>query len=294
MSYQSHERDEGRIETPLETMVAGNDEAMNRIRGSHLLLVEDNYLNQQIVQELLVSAGVRVTVAGNGREALQKIHIAGLDVVLMDIKMPILDGYQATCQIRLDPTFHALPIIALTANSEASEIVKCWEAGMNDYVSKPIDPDNLYKVLARWVRPGPGKRVFPPTAPRGAEGAPIIVLPTKLPGISLEDGLKCALGKADFYRETLLIFLKTTQESAGEIRAELASGDRGLAALLAHSMKSNAAIIGAGELSTAAGHLERAIESGDCERWKKSLSEYEHQLLFVRCGLENAFTGRQG
>ena len=207
-------------EAPSEPTVAGKD-VMDRIRGAHLLLVEDNYLNLEIARELLASAGVQVTVAGNGREALEKIQTAGLDAVLMDIKMPIMDGYQATRQIRQNPAFHGLPIIALTANAVAGEIEKCRDAGMNDYLSKPIDPDQLYEVLARWVKPGVTTRVATLALPGGAGGATGTVLPSELPGILLAQGLKCALGKADFYRESLIIFLETTEENRAEIGSVL-------------------------------------------------------------------------
>ena len=116
-----------------------------------VLLAEDNEINQEVAMELLTSvAGVAVTIAANGREALEHLRAADFDAVLMDIQMPEMDGYEATRQIRADPRWQKLPIIAMTAHAMVQYRESCLQIGMNDFVGKPFDPDELFAVLARW------------------------------------------------------------------------------------------------------------------------------------------------
>ena len=129
-----------------------------------ILLTEDNDINQQIAVELLEGAGAKVDVANNGREAVDKLFRAArsrrFDAVLMDLQMPEMDGYQATAKIRSDARFATLPIIAMTAHATVEERERCLAAGMNDHVSKPIDPDNLFadsRVDSTYPRKPPPK-----------------------------------------------------------------------------------------------------------------------------------------
>jgi CheY-like chemotaxis protein len=139
----------------------------SRLKGARALLVEDNSINQMMAQELLNKAGVRVKIANNGREALQLMDdaAASYDVVLMDIQMPEMDGYEATQLIRKNPANDTLPIIAMTAHAMSTDRKKCLEAGMDDHVAKPIDQDKLFKTLAKWIRPNNGESGFPAGLP---------------------------------------------------------------------------------------------------------------------------------
>ncbi|VAX09525.1 diguanylate cyclase/phosphodiesterase (GGDEF & EAL domains) with PAS/PAC sensor(s) [hydrothermal vent metagenome] len=125
------------------------------IRGARILLVEDNEMNQQVAYELLEMAQLVVTIANNGQEAVDLVRAANppFDCILMDVQMPVVDGYEATRMIRLDEQFRDLPIIAMTANVMTSDRKKAQEAGMNDHVAKPIDPKDMYATIARWVKP---------------------------------------------------------------------------------------------------------------------------------------------
>src|SRR5881275_337141 len=127
-----------------------------RLRGARILLTEDNDINQQIAVELLEGTGAKVTVANNGREALDLLSNGPqpppFDVVLMDLQMPEMDGYQATAKLRSDARFAALPIIAMTAHATMEERQRCLVAGMNDHVSKPIDPGNLFETVGRFYK----------------------------------------------------------------------------------------------------------------------------------------------
>ncbi|MEO5362095.1 MAG: ATP-binding protein [Magnetococcus sp. DMHC-8] len=127
--------------------------ARTRLQGARILLVEDNEINQELALELLTQCGVLVEVANNGQEALSKLADGHFDGVLLDIQMPIMDGYATVRHIRRQPAWHSLPVIAMTANAMAGDQKKAIEAGMTDYVAKPIDPHRLYQTLERWLPP---------------------------------------------------------------------------------------------------------------------------------------------
>ena len=146
-------------------LVPADDRHADRLRGVRILLAEDNEINQQIAIELLEGVGATVEVANDGLEALHKLldqpAPPNYDVVLMDLQMPEMDGYQATKKIRLDPRFANIPIIAMTAHATVEERQKCLDVGMNAHVSKPIDPSSLFAALERFVGPnGERSRYF--------------------------------------------------------------------------------------------------------------------------------------
>src|SRR5205085_3049742 len=123
------------------------------IRGSRILLVEDNDINQQVAKELLEDAGLVVDVAENGRAALDRIGEHKYDLVFMDMQMPVMDGVTATHRIRAVRHLDAMPVVAMTANAMEHDRRKCLDAGMNDFLVKPIDPADMWNLLLRWVRP---------------------------------------------------------------------------------------------------------------------------------------------
>ncbi|HOF06311.1 MAG TPA: response regulator, partial [Syntrophales bacterium] len=127
--------------------------SLDAVKGAALLVVEDNEFNQQIARELLTEAGFVVDIAEDGRKSLAMIAKRPYDVVLMDMQMPVMDGVSATREIRKQEAFRELPIIAMTANVMAADIQKCTEAGMNDHVAKPIDPEELFAKLVKWIKP---------------------------------------------------------------------------------------------------------------------------------------------
>ncbi|BBP45470.1 hypothetical protein THMIRHAS_08430 [Thiosulfatimonas sediminis] len=124
---------------------------LKNLKARQILLVEDNEINQQVASELLEQVNIQVSIANNGKQALKKIHDQDYDLVLMDIQMPVMDGYQATQSIRQQAQFAELPIIAMTANAMREDQQKCHEAGMNDFIAKPIEPNELYQKLAKWL-----------------------------------------------------------------------------------------------------------------------------------------------
>ena len=240
---------------------AQHEETVARLDGVHVLLAEDNEVNQQIVVELLESAGARVAVAPNGREAIARLH-AGLDsepfdLVLMDLQMPEMDGYEATRQIRADARFQGLPIIAMTAHAMVEERQHCLDAGMNDHVAKPIDPDALFHTLRRWLKPGfEATAVGQPAtgAPPGAEPA----LPA-IPGLDTVSGLRRVAGNRKLYRDLLDQYVVGQADAPARIQAALAAGDRAAAERLAHTLKGVSGNIGATVIEPLAAELEQAL-----------------------------------
>ena len=153
-----------------------------------MLLVEDNEINQQVASEFLEQARFFVDIANHGEEALQKLEESTYDVVLMDIQMPVMDGFTATARIRADKRFEKLPVLAMTANATVEDRQRTSEVGMNAHISKPIDPKELFDALVQWIEPGqrdlpdlPDEDEAPPS-----EGGD---LPTSLPGIDLVVGV---------------------------------------------------------------------------------------------------------
>ena len=250
--------------------------SLTEFRGQRVLLVEDNEINQQVACELLQQAGLLVTVAGNGDEALKALETAAFALVLMDMQMPVMDGYEATRALRKDPRFTELPVIAMTAHAMAGDRERCLEAGTNDYIPKPIDPAYFFATLARWLTPTgtgptPGPAAAKPTAPlspapppsRGAD------LPASLPGLDCKAGVARVAGNTALYRSLLGRFRESQLGCIGPLREQLARGEHETARRQVHNLKGTAGNIGAMETFQAAEQLElrlRSEEHPDCTR----------------------------
>ena len=238
------------------------------IRGARVLLVEDNELNQIVAVELLRDAGFVVDVADNGQMALDQLRQTSYDVVLMDMQMPVMDGETATRQLRQDPRLQDLPVIAMTANAMDADRQRCFAAGMNDHVAKPIEPAALWSALSRWIkpRPGLGEAAMPPAVGATPGQAPVLASvprltgwPPVVQGLNTALGLQRALGKPALYADMLVRFVQAQSSVVAQIDAAIAAGNQGLAERLAHTLKSVAANIGAQEASEHAHALEQAL-----------------------------------
>ena len=266
------------------TMRAGGasdvDTDLDRCAGARVLLTEDNEINQQIAIELLEGAGAHVTVANNGREAVMHLDAnpTGFDVVFMDLQMPIMDGHQATMAIRNDARFATLPIIAMTAHASNDERARCLAEGMNDHISKPIAPAILFATLEKYYAPARAAAVraaraanVPAATERADSAAPVVpVVADALPrieGLAVDEGLARVAGNKKLYVKLLRQFVAQEADAGARISACLASGDRGTAERLAHTVKGVAGSLGAGAVQAAGGVLEKAIGDGaDAER----------------------------
>ena len=242
------------------------DGVVHDATGIRVLLVEDNAMNQQVATELLESAGAIVTVANHGGEAV-KILTAGeeapaFDVVFMDLQMPEMDGFTATKLLRKDPRLQKFPIIAMTAHALVEERQRCLDAGMNDHVSKPIDPDNLFATLMRWVKPRPKQAVEPVASHASPKVADDVVIPD-ISGVNIADGLKRVAGNRRLYRDLLAQFSAKEGDAAAHISTALENGDFKLAERIAHTVKGVAGNIGITEVQFVAQKLEKALRDRD-------------------------------
>jgi two-component system, sensor histidine kinase and response regulator len=226
------------------------------------LLVEDNEINQELAGQLLRDVGMLVSIAHSGREAVEKVAAEPFDGVLMDIQMPDMDGYQAARIIRAEPEFGSLPIIAMTANAMPADRAKALAAGMNEHVSKPVDPSELYAAIRRWFKPRLQAATLPPATPA------LTISPRETPvenldGVDVSDGLKRVAGNRTLHRNLLLKFRQSQERAAEDIRAALAAGDRQRAERIAHTVRGVAGNIGAKELQAAAATIETHLQQPD-------------------------------
>jgi two-component system sensor histidine kinase/response regulator len=248
--------------------------------GLRVLLVEDNEINRELAGQLLRDVGITISIAENGREALEKLTTESFDGVLMDIQMPEMDGYEAVRAIRAQPKLATLPIIAMTANAMAADRAKALDAGMNEHLSKPIDPGELYAAISLWFKPY--GRAFSP--PPGAPPLGIVMSEAPfehLDGIDVVDGLKHVAGNRALYRNLLLKFPQNHARSTEEIREALVAGDHERAHRIAHTVRGLAGTIGAKELQTAAATVEAELTSQIPGRVETGLPAFEAALRRV-------------
>jgi len=228
-----------------------------RIAGARILLAEDNDLNQAVATEILQRVGCRVTVAADGAEAVAKARSQAFDLVLMDYQMPVMDGLAATRELRADPALAGLPIVAMTASAMTEDRDSCLAAGMNDYVTKPIDPEALFATIRRFYSnplPAPGESAGPePAPPRAEPEAPAIR------GLDTAGALRRVMGNVPLFLDLLDRFGRGQGDAPERCRAALESGDRKTAERVAHTLKGASGNIGATEVQAAAAMLEAAI-----------------------------------
>jgi signal transduction histidine kinase/CheY-like chemotaxis protein len=256
--------------------------ALHEIMNAHVLVVEDNAINQQIARELLHKAGLVVTLANNGQEAVDLVGREHFDAVLMDLQMPVMDGFEATRAIRAMPSQGDLPIIAMTANAMAGDREKCLAAGMNDHVAKPIDPEVLFKSLMAWI--APGQRAAATAVPPFESKSSPDDFPDELPGIDKLAAVKGIGGDASLLRQILTNFQHDHRSDAAALRQALTSRDMELAHRIAHTLKGVAGSIGAATLRSAATALDAALKNGG-EIHPDLLDAFEHALTTVTDGL---------
>ncbi len=245
--------------------------SLQPIEGACILLVEDNELNQEIAHNLLTQEGLSVDIAQNGFDALSMLDLHTYDLVLMDMQMPVMDGISATVEIRKNMQFSQLPVIAMTANVMQQDKERCFAAGMNDFVTKPIDLEQLFRVLLKWI---PHKNTS--TASDYDAATMECVDNTTLPriaGIDVELGLKRILGRKKFYLTMLANYTKNQFDVVQRIRDALSLGDYASAERIAHSTKGLSGNIGATELQKIAAELEVII------RENHALADIEEKLL---------------
>jgi CheY-like chemotaxis protein len=229
------------------------------LAGARILLVEDNAINQEVALDVLSRAGIVVSVATNGQEALDMLARQRFDGVLMDCQMPVMDGYAATRALREQPQWRDLPVIAMTANAMVGDRDKALAAGMNDHIAKPIKIQEVFATLARWVRPA--SSTLSDSSGRASDAQQAGDL-ADLPGIDVRAGLSGLMGDEALFRRLLRMFRDREADFLARFRSACAAGDAGAAMRCAHDLKSAAGTLGMPAIQQAAQALEHACTNG--------------------------------
>ena len=232
--------------------------SLKNLTEARVLVAEDNSINQQIMLELLEQVGITVQLARNGQEAVDMVAAsATFDAILMDLQMPLMDGYEATHLIRQMKSAEELPIIAITAHAMVKDRQRCLASGMNGHISKPINPDELYNALMQWI-PKNYQTALTETLRKDAE----TTLNLELPGIAVDKVLERLNGKRPLLMKILIDFRTQYLPLMADIRQAVTSNERDQTLFLAHTLKGVAGNIGAEALAAAALALENAVKEG--------------------------------
>jgi PAS domain S-box-containing protein len=235
-------------------------EALRPIQGARILLVEDNEINQQVASEILEQAGFYVDIANHGQEALDMLSERHYDCVLMDVQMPVMDGFTATHNIREQERFADLPVLAMTANATVEDRQKSLAAGMNEHIAKPINPQLLFEALLHWIPHAERK------LPEGFEASSSIDDHQEIPelaGVDTADGVARLGGNVGSYLKLLNKFASNQADVVDRIRQEHEAGNREEAVRAAHTLKGVSGNIGASALQEVAQQLESALKEGE-------------------------------
>jgi two-component system sensor histidine kinase/response regulator len=248
------------------------------LSGRHVLVVEDNEINQDLASELLGDLGIRVAIADNGRAGVDQVCTEAFDLVLMDIQMPVMDGLTATKLIRSKERFRQLPIIAMTAHAMRGDRERSLDAGMNDHLTKPINPESLTATLLRWI-PAQAARPCERAGDAVNPGWSAEELPAQLPPFDIQAALARTNGKTKLLRKMLRGFCEQYTHAAFDLRVQFREGRVEEAHRLAHSLKGIAATLEARELAEAAGALAQALREGQMEGLGARITTLEEALV---------------
>lgn len=261
------------------------EQSLETIRGARILLVEDNELNQQVAVELLEDGGFFIDIAENGEIAVKKVSEGSYDIVLMDMQMPVMDGVTAAKEIRKNPENSKLPIVAMTANAMAGDRDRCMEAGMNDHIAKPVDPNHLFSALLKWI---PAKRSKTEQVQKPIISPEEVEAELNIPGVDSASGLRRVLGKKKSYISLLRKYVSGQKDVFVQIKKMLAEKDWRSAERLAHTLKGVSGSIGAASIQEKAGDLEAALrERASFEILNPMINETSEMLMILIGHLEN-------
>ena len=260
----------------------------DRIKGAHILLVEDNEINQQVAKEILERASFKVTLAENGKEALQliaKTVSPSFDAVLMDLQMPEMDGYETTKRIRRNSEDKSLPIIAMTANAMISDREKCLAVGMNDHLAKPINVEQLFSLLNKWIST-PSSTAITSANNNCHKHKDAHSFPQSLPGFDIQVGLARLQGEPQLYCKLLKSFHKNYRMITAKISTAIQYGDIAMARGIVHDIKGMAGNLSANKLYTTAKALETHIQQHGVSSCATLLEQFAQDLNQVIASIE--------
>ena len=240
-----------------------------RHAGARVLLAEDNPVNREVALELLHGVALAVDTAADGLQAVELARDNDYDLILMDVQMPRLDGLAATRAIRALPGRGQVPILAMTANAFDEDRRACLDAGMNDFVAKPVDPASLFDTLSHWLNIGAGRgriaavpRFGAGGSPGGDPGVDAIAELRRLPGFDVGRGLEIWQGNVQKYLGLLRRFVASGIDEVERLRDSVARGDTAAAAVLVHDLKGVAGTVGAMQVADCARRLEAQLRDG--------------------------------
>ena len=267
-----------------------NSGAESDLRESHtgaaVLVVEDNRFNQEVARAVLERAGLSVDIAVDGRHALQIASTRTYDLILMDLHMPEMDGFESTRALRQMPAYLTTPILALTANAFGETRTACLAAGMNDHIAKPVTPQRLYEILQRWL---PAVQVTPPAAVSRPEAGDWTSRLSAIDGFDPSVGLTLVGGEADTFADLLQRFVTHYEDGVPALDNCLATGQREQARRLAHLLKGGAASVGAIALEKGAASLEAALlQARPTQELRLAAFNLEYELIHLVGALHDA------
>ncbi len=256
-------------------------ESIRSLQGAHLLLVEDNEVNMELALELLQTAGIKVDVATNGAQAVEKVKHTNYDGVLMDCQMPVMDGFEATHQIRQDSRYKDLPILAMTANAMAGDKEKCIEWGMNDHIPKPIDVTQLFLTTARWIKPANP----PVTMVQSLDNTQTLL---DIPELEINNALVRVGGNTKLLNKLIHRFSETQANAVIRIKKALAYDDTQGARREVHTLKGLAGTIGARGIEDHAQILENILKNNLIEGRDEAIYTLEVDLVNLLSKIQSA------
>ncbi len=280
------------IETMLRTMdrqrqvehqVVRQSTTQQQVFNGRILLAEDNEINQQVASELLQGMGLEVIVASNGREAVELLELQSFDLVFMDIQMPEMDGYQATRTVRKMPDKQQLPIVAMTAHAMKGDRERCLDEGMNDHISKPLNPAELRSMVGHWLATTPESMVSNSAAPE--KGVTSTAADLMLPGINHEAGLARVMGNQSLYEKLLCGFYRDQHSDLQKLKDYFEQGNWQEALMLIHSLKGAAGSLGADDLHQAAAAIERSLRMENRLPDQSLINAFDNAFVLVMEGL---------
>jgi two-component system, sensor histidine kinase and response regulator len=266
----------------------GASDGTASLAGRRVLVVEDNEINRDVAGELLADLGISATMAVNGREGLDRALAETFDLVLMDIQMPVMDGLAATRLIRANERLSKLPIIAMTAHAMIGDFRKSLEAGMNDHLTKPINPKTLTKALVKWM-PARAVESANPKLPIRGTVHDDSYMPQELGPFDIQAALKRTNGKPKLLRKLMRSFCNQFAHAGTDLRQLIDEGKRDEAGRLAHTLKGVARTLEAAALGDAAFAVEKAIQFGnepDVERLIASMERMLAPAIVAAASLE--------
>ena len=258
-------RGDDRPNQPTAGTVPTVDQADTDLHGRRILVAEDTLISRELIEEILAKAGIEVITAANGHDAIAKLEEGPFDAVLMDIQMPDMDGLTATRHIRADPRFADLPIIAMTAHAMSRDREASLSAGMNEHLTKPVDPRLLFRVLKRFMAASIAQGTPDADRTTDAPAAELAgtALPANLPPFHLPTALANTNDDPVLLRRILVEFENRYTSAAASLRAQLAANNRSDAIITAHTLKGLGRTLGLNDLSTTAENVEKSLKGGE-------------------------------